>query len=107
MIIITTLITKHSFINQPHLFQANFSPLIIPTVDQPHLSTSLATVKNLKTSCHRWRRCNCCYHCIGGIVVIVAVVVVILITQRDIATSSHLLDGSNHLWVPGDLVLVM
>ena len=35
---------------RPHLFQASLSPLIVPTVDQPHLSASLATVKNLKMS---------------------------------------------------------
>ena len=37
-------------IYRPHLFQASLSPLIVPTVDQPHLSASLATVKNLKMS---------------------------------------------------------
>ena len=33
-----------------YLLQTSFSSLIVSTVDQPHLSASFATVKNLKTS---------------------------------------------------------
>ena len=63
MTIITIISRKHSFIYQHHLFQASLGPLIVTTVDQPHLSTSLTTVKNLKTYCHRCCRSHRCYHC--------------------------------------------